>query len=184
MVTFKYGWLAKFVYRYANIPATLLLLVQSVSAVVMLTTEGWIYAFPLAIYIVLGYALNRFYIKVYKIFPFQIRIDNERMICSNFMNPKKVVEFKLDEIEEITGGIFSGNAARPLYLRKGNEKIGIFNHLKNYNKLLTVILSNVNQPLYQSLLAKMEEQKVIKKDEIAEKIKKRKGSAKKQKARK
>jgi len=66
---------------------------------------------------------------------------------------------KHSDIDEIRGGIFSGNSARPLYIHDGKNDItiGLRQHLKGFNIVVTIILSNVPQELYKGLLSKIEE---------------------------
>jgi hypothetical protein len=82
------------------------------------------------------------------------------MICSDYFNKSKVVELKHSEIDKIEGGIFSKNLARPIYIKCTSENltIGVHNHLRDFNKFLTIVLSNIDQELYLSLLEKIKEQ--------------------------
>lgn len=89
---------------------------------------------------------------MYKSFPFKISIDNEKMICSDFVIGNKNIEIEHLAIKDIQGGIFSGRAYMPLYIITDNNKIGISPHLKDYNKLLTIILTNISKELYENLL--------------------------------
>lgn len=156
MKTFKYGFFAKFIYKYANFPLTALLFVYLLVSLIGIA-HYWGYVFVLLINVVLIYLLNRFYFKLYKTFPFTIEADNKRVICSNFMNKQKKIEFNMSEVDKIKGGIFEGNPARLIYLyvSKRNISIGFNSHIKGFNELLTIILSNINRPLYNELLAKM-----------------------------
>jgi hypothetical protein len=103
--------------------------------------------------------MNRYYFRSYKIFPYKIDINNEEMICRDYFFSKKVIKLKLLDITKITGGIFSGYPSRPIYLfdEKNTIKVGINQHIKNYNSLLTIILKNVNQKLYNELLETMKD---------------------------
>jgi len=82
------------------------------------------------------------------------------MICSDYFLSNKVVEIKLSDITEVKGGIFSGHPSRPIYLfdEKRNIKLGINQHIKDSNKLVTTILQNINQNLYNELLDGMKDQ--------------------------
>lgn len=153
MTKYKYSFIAAFIYRYANIPASLLLLLYASTSLAALL-NNWKYILPLLLNLILLYILNRFYFKSYKYFPFEISADNEKMICSNFYLSAKKIELKYSEITEIKGGLFSGNLSRPVYIYSGknNITIGLHSHLTGFNKLLTTILSNINQPLYNKLL--------------------------------
>ncbi len=89
---------------------------------------------------------------MYKNFPFKIEIDNEKMLCSDFMINDRIVKINLNDIEEIKGGIFSGRAYMPLYIIWEENKIGISPHMKYYNKFLTIVLTNIKKELYDELL--------------------------------
>ncbi|MBU1096800.1 MAG: hypothetical protein KKB34_09995 [Bacteroidetes bacterium] len=156
MITFKYSIFAKMIYRYANIPATIILVIHLISSLFMMS-ESIYFIFPLVINLIVLILLNKFYLKSYSRFPFKIEVDNEKMICSDYFMSKKEVIVSHSDIKKIYGGMFSGNSARPLYIvdGKNNEIVGIHTHIKNFNKLLTITLSNIDQQLYQGLLKKM-----------------------------
>lgn len=163
MKTFTYSAFAKLFYRYANIPITLLLLLSLLTALGGLYTS-WIYIFPTVIDLIIIYVINRYYIKSYKRFPYKIEADNEKIICTDYFFSREQIELDHSSITKITGGIFSGNIARPVYLHDENNNIviGFNNHLKNYDKLLTIILSNIKQELYDDLLTKTKETRISK----------------------
>jgi len=126
--------------------------------------QSWMFGVSFFVHMLIISVINRYYFRAYKIFPYKIEINNERMKCSNFLFNERTVEFRLDEIEEITGSIFSGTPARPLYIKipAKNITIGINQHLTNYNKLLTIVLSNIKQEIYNDLLNNMKELSVPK----------------------
>jgi hypothetical protein len=59
---------------------------------------------------------------------------------------------KIIDIDKIEGGIFSGRNYAPLYIEWNGNRIGISPHMKDFNKLLTIILSNIKKELYEELL--------------------------------
>ena len=158
MKTYKYSFFAKFVYRFANIPATILMVLYFLSSLIGLLNE-WFYVFPLLLNGAIIYFINRFYFRSYKIFPFQIEADNTKMICSDYFFSKKKFEVPYNDLTKITGGLFSGNTSRPIYLycEKLDETIGLHSHIKNHNELLTTILSNIPKKLYDEMLEKTKE---------------------------
>jgi len=151
MKTFKYTFISKVVYRYAVVPANLILLFYLLASIIGIS-EDWKFIFPILINMILLYVLNRFYIRIYKSFPFNIRTNNEKMICSDFVINNRNVEIIHSEIKNIKGGIFTGRAYSPLYVSTDKARIGISPHMKDYNKLLTIILTNIPKELYESLL--------------------------------
>ncbi|GJQ63326.1 MAG: hypothetical protein SCALA702_23790 [Melioribacteraceae bacterium] len=157
MENYKYSFVAKLVYRFANIPVTMLLFVYFLIA--LLDPEKTLFnGISIAVHALLIYAINRFYYKNYKYFPYLIKIDNENMICSDYFLQRKEVTMKLSEITEITGGIFSNTPARPVYVVDVHgTRIGLSPHIKNYNKLVTRILSNIPQELYGDILQRIKD---------------------------
>lgn len=157
MSTHTYSFIAKLIYRWANIPLTIVLLFYLV-VYILASFYQWYYIFAVIFEAGILFFLNRHYIRGYKIFPYKISIDNEKMICEDFFFSKKSLIIYHRDITEIKGSIFSGNKARPLYIvDNNNQSIAIRIHLQNYNQVVTKILSNVNKELYNSLLDKMKE---------------------------
>ena len=159
MKTFTYPLLAKFFYRYANIPATILLLMH-LSASLLSIGQGWNFLVSAALNLLIIYILNRYFLKLYKYFPFKIQINNEKIICSDFMWSDRQLEIQMSDVNEITGGIFSQRPMKPIYIKtKKGIQFGLNQHLKDFNKLLTIILSNINKELYDSILENMRAEK-------------------------
>jgi energy-coupling factor transporter transmembrane protein EcfT len=161
MTTFEYPLLAKLIYRYGNIPISLILIFYLVIGLTSISTS-WVSMLMVFLYSVLLVVVNKFYFRAYKTFPYKIDIDNEKMICSNYFFSDKILEVKLADIESITGGVFSNSMTKPLYLKTSDDVVGFHYHLKNYNKLVTIILSNIKQELYNRLLQKIQDAAVSK----------------------
>ena len=164
MKEFRYSFLAKLIYRYVNIPVTVLLLFYFLVSL-SYSIEKWYFIIPAFINAAIIFSLNRFYFKMYKTYPFKILANNEKLVCSDFAFKKKEVTIELKNVERVTGGIFSGNNLKPIEVFDGKQKIQIgFNqHIKDFNKLLTVILSNINKKLYDELLQKVKDNSMIRK---------------------
>ncbi len=164
MITFKYSPVSKIIYRYANIPITLFLLLYMVSSFVFMFKE-WFYVFPFLLNLIIIITLNRHYFRTYKFFPFRIDINNEKMVCKDYFKKSKHIEINLIDIDEIEGGVLSGTPAKPIYIHdsKSDTVVGISPHIKNSNKLVTIILSNINKPLYDKVLKQMQELSILKK---------------------
>jgi hypothetical protein len=160
MLEFSYSKISRLIYRWINIPASVLLIIYILFSFAMLF-EKPIYILPLLINLIVLVVINKFFFMSYKYFPFNIKADNEKIICTDFLDKAKIITIYHKDISEIKGGIFSGNLSRPIYLidSKNNKKIGFHAHLKDSNKLLTIILSNIEKSLYDTLLQKMQIQK-------------------------
>jgi len=174
MLTFKYGIIARIIYRWINVPVSILMILQ-LMFLIPFAFQKLFYLIPIVIDSFILFYLNRFYFFSYKHFPFEIVADNEKIVCRDFMDDEKEVTILLNEIIEIRGGLFTGNLARPIYISDGKNLIGFHSHLKESNKLLTLILSNIPQTLYNSLLEKMK----IQREEFYKKITTTKKSKKK-----
>lgn len=164
MVIYKYSLFAKLIYRYGNIIATLFLSVHFFTSIIIMF-EKWYFVFFALINGFFIFLINKYFIKTYRLFPFQISADNEKLICQNFLFSKKEVTISLSDIEKITGGIFSGYPTRPIYIYDGKQKltIGFYSHVGKFQSLLTMMLKNIPQPLYNRLLDTMKELRVDKK---------------------
>lgn len=165
MRIFTYSIFTKFIYRYANIPVTIILGFYLLVSLLTLT-ESWFSVASTVIHAILIFIINRYYIRSYKYFPYKIEINHQKMICSDFTFSKKIVELELKNIDKISGGIFGRASTRPLYIfdSAADIKIGVHQHLKRFNELLTIILSNVRQELYNDLLEKVKNLKLDMKD--------------------
>lgn len=158
MITFKYSLLSKIIYRYANIPATFFLLLYLVSSFTYIFKE-WYYVFPFLLNLFIIFILNRYYLRSYKLIPFKIDINNDKMICSDYFKKSVVHEIYLNDIDTIEGGSLSGTPAKPILIhsKKDDVFVGISPHIKNHNKLVTIILSNVKQDVYNTVLSQAQE---------------------------
>jgi len=162
MKEFKYPLLAKLIYRYANIPLSLFLIIY-IFLTLAAVLNDWVYVFPLVINLIIIYILNRYYFKMYRLFPYIIKADNEKIICNDFMYKNRTVEIRMADITKVTGGIFNGSPVKPIYIYDGknNITIGFNQHLRDYNKFLTILLSNVKQELYDDLLKKVKDNSIV-----------------------
>lgn len=156
MKTYTYPLLARFIYQYANIPITLMLFGYLVVAINGIR-YSWINALPAVINLILIYIINRFYFRAYKIFPYRIEVDETGMTCSDFPFSNKKVQIKYENIDEISGGIFSGMYTKPINIfdSKNNVKVAFSTHLKESNELLTIILSKIRKDVYKQAMDKV-----------------------------
>jgi hypothetical protein len=156
MQTFKYSLPAKLFYRYGNIPLTILLLIYLWASIIGFLTQ-WYFIFFVAINSAIIVSLNKYYVRTYKQFPFSIKADNEKLICSDFLFTSKTLEIRIADIDKITGGVFNGYPSRPTYIHDERESItiGFYSSSGKLNELLLIIIKNINENLYQQLIDKM-----------------------------
>lgn len=177
MKKFYYPIIAKIIYRYANIFITFVLLTHLI-IFILVPQKNYTYL-PLGlINIILIYIVNRFYITNYKYFPYEIIAEDKKLVVSNFVINNRIEEIYYNRIEKLEGGIFSRKPSTPIYIfYNDGKKIGINTHLKDFNKLLTIILQNVSEEVYQTTLKSMQ----IKAEEDLSKIKTKINNAKRKK---
>ncbi len=158
MEKYTYSFFARIVYRYGNIIATSLLSIQMVASFLGMFIK-WYFVFPALINLILILLLNKYFIKTYKLFPFKVEADNEKLICYDFFLSKKKVEIHHKDIIGIRGGIFSNFPTRPIYITDGkqNIEIGFYSHVGKFQKLLTKILQNVPDQIYNDLMNSVKE---------------------------
>ncbi len=156
MQVFTYPVFYKLIYRYGNIPVTIILAIYLVPALVNLD-KNLLYLLPVILLLGMIYLLNRHYLNLYKIIPYKIEADEEKMICTDFLFSKKEFTIYYRNIESLTGGIFDGRYSGVM---KANDRInqvsiGFFNRLKNANKLQTLLLSKVPRKVYEDVVERV-----------------------------
>jgi hypothetical protein len=153
MRVFTYSLFYKLLYRYGNIPVTILLIIYLIPSVVNVDRNLW-YLIPVIILLGLIYLLNRQYLNFYKIVPYRIEADDEKMLCTDFLFSNKEFTIYYKDIESLTGGVFESrlSGVMKIYDRNNQVSIGFFNRLKNADKLQTLLLSKVPQKVYDDVL--------------------------------
>jgi len=142
MRSFSYSSIFRFIYRYGNIPVTLLLSFYAVTLGANID-KGLVFIIPFVVTFSVIYFLNRHYLLLYKILPYKIQIDDEKMVCSDFLFYKSEVIIYYKDIDELSGGIFSGKLKGLMKVRDGKSKIyiGFFDRIKGV-KILHKIKNN------------------------------------------
>ncbi|MGA9294226.1 MAG: hypothetical protein WBV81_16645 [Ignavibacteriaceae bacterium] len=153
MKVFTYPVFYKIIIRFGNIPLTLLLIIYLIPSAIYVD-EHPVLLIPLIISSLLIFFLNKLYLTLYKIIPYKIVEDNEKLICSEFLFSNKEVVIDFNNIDKLKGGIFEGklHGILKVYDGKNNIYIGYFNKIK-YSKLLgTLLLSKVNKSVYDEVI--------------------------------
>ena len=156
MQLFTYPNFYRLLYRYGNIPVTIILSVYLVPSVVYLD-KNLIYLIPVVLLLLMIYLLNRHYLNLYKIIPYKIEADEEKLICSDFLFSKKEFTIYFSDIESLTGGIFEGRFSGVMKVcdKKNQVCIGFFNRLKDADKLQTILLSKVPRKVYDDVVERV-----------------------------
>lgn len=161
MKTYTYTFFWKLIYRFGNIILSPPLLFYTLSTVLIID-KNLMMLIPFIISLFALYLLNKSYFEFYKIVPYKIEADEEKIICSNFLFRTKTVTIYYKDIESLSGGIFSGKYRGLMKVCDGKNKrcIGFFNRITDSNKLITIILSKVDKNIYDEVIKKIQESKL------------------------
>ncbi|MGB5848913.1 MAG: hypothetical protein WBH40_10525 [Ignavibacteriaceae bacterium] len=164
MQTFTYSLLFKIIFRFGNIIVTLLLSIYLIP-VFYYIDQNTILFLPLIIGVIIIFMVNRAYLTYYLILPYKIEVDDEKMICSDFLLSKKIVTIYFKDIEILRGGVFNGRSSGIMKLRdsKSNLRVGFSQKMNNSEKLIALILSKVSKDLYDEVISNLTEKRHRKK---------------------
>ncbi len=164
MQTFTYSFIFKIIFRFGNIFITLLLSIYLVPVIFYIDQNKFL-ILPLIISLIILYLTNRSYLIYYKLLPYKIEADEEKMICSNFLFSKKVITIYYKDIDMLKGGVFSGKSSGVMKVSnsKSNLQIGFSPKLNNSEKLIALILSKVSKELYGEVIENITEKRHRKK---------------------
>jgi len=164
MHTFTYTWFFKLLYRYGNIPGNILLVFYLYVSVAGLD-RNLLNIVPILIILFLIYAMNRRYFVLYKILPYKIQADNDKITGSDFIFSNREVVIFYKDINDLRGGIFDGRISGVMKVLDGtkHQTVGFFSKIKEVEKLQTFILSKVNRNIYDNVIERIGLKKEIKK---------------------
>lgn len=164
MQTFTYSLLFKIIFRFGNIIVTLLISIYLIP-VIYYVDQNTILFLPLIIGVIIIFMVNRAYLTYYLILPYKIEVDDEKMICSDFLLSKKVVTIYYKDIDKLQGGVFNGRSSGIMKLRDSKSKlrVGFSQKINNSEKLIALILSKVSKDLYDEVISNLTERRHIKK---------------------
>lgn len=164
MQTFTYPFYARLIYRYGNLFATVLLGLYLVP-VVLGADENLYLLIPLIITLLLLYYINKKYLTLYKVMPYKIDADDEKLVCKDFIFSDKEIIIYYKDIESLSGGIFDGKLRGLMKVCDGKNRIciGFSDKMKDSKKLITLILSKVNKNIYNDVIDKLQALKKVKK---------------------
>ena len=162
--TFTYPFLFGLLYKYGNIVVTFLLVFYT-APIVLYVDQNYILLIPLIISLLLIYLVNRQYFTLYKILPYKIEADDEKIVCSNYFLSKGNVTIYYKDIESLKGGMFENKMSGIMKVYDGRNSVtlGFYTKLNNSSRLVTIILSKVKKELYDDVLDKLTEKKRKKK---------------------
>ena len=153
---FEYPFIFKILFRFGNIPVTIILSVYLVPIIVNIDND-LIYIIPLIIMLGLIYLVNKHYLRLYQILPYKITTNDEKIICGDFLFNTKQVEIFYKDIESLTGGLFEGRLSGLMKVWDGKSKIciGFYDRINGIKELQTILLSRVNKDVYDKVVEKV-----------------------------
>ena len=153
---FSYPFIFRLIFRYGNIFVTPIIIIYSIPLFHFLDDKP-ILAFPIIVNLFIIYFLNRHYFKLYKLLPYKIEADDEKIVCSDFFLSKELKTIYYDDISSISGGIFDNKISGLMKVCDGNNNfcMAFYHRLSNSHKLATIILSKVKRELYDQALERI-----------------------------
>ena len=153
MQTFTYSFLFKIIFRFGNIAATLLLIIYIIPSVVLVDQQK-LMLIPIIISLIVIYIINKTYLIYYKIIPYKIVADDEKIICTEFLFSQKEFTIRYADIEKLTGGVFEGKSSGIMKVVDSRNKvqIGFSQKINNSERLISLILSKVHKDLYNEVI--------------------------------
>jgi len=165
MQNFTYSSFWKLTYRYGNIIISFLLLLYIIPLALKLD-RNLILILPFIVSLFLLYYINKSYFNFYKLVPFKIEADEQKIVCTNFFFRGKTVTIYYKDIDSLSGGIFEAKYRGLMKICDGKNKIciGFFDRMKNSSKLVTLILSKVDKKIYDDVIGILESVKIRQKN--------------------
>jgi len=149
---FEYPVFFRLLYRYGNIPVTFFLGVYLALSVNNLD-YNLLYLLPVVGILILIYLINKRYLYLYKIVPYKIYADDEKITCTNFFLSSREVTIHYKDITQLSGGIFSGRLRGLMKVEDSSKVIiGFFDKIKGIHDLQTIILSKVKIEVYNKVV--------------------------------
>ncbi len=154
--TFTYPFHYRFVFRYGNIPATIIMLIYFIISV-MNYKSGLFYLAPAFIVAILIFLLNRRYLQLYLTVPYTIIVDGDELIGRDFLFSNKEVRISFKDINKLEGGIFERKLTGFMKCYDVNQNIWIAFHskIKKSNILQTLIFSKIREEVYNDVIDKI-----------------------------
>lgn len=154
--TFEYPFFFRLLFKFGNLFVTVILSVYLIVIIIKLDKEV-VNIIPLLIILALIYVINRHYLILYKILPYKITADEEKIICQRFFLSKREFEIFYKDIETLTGGVFGGRTRGLMKVFDGKSKvtIGFYESIRNVRTLQTILLSRVNEDIYNAVVEKL-----------------------------
>lgn len=153
-MVFNYHFLYRILYQFGNIPATLAILFYLLNVLQPGKTIHQLYA---GIILIILLVVNRYFMYLYRIIPYQIEIRNGEIIASKFFLSKKEVRFRPEMIKKIEGGIFDARYGSliKIYTGKAKPEIAFFLKMNNSRELQDFLLRNIDKRLYNAIVEKL-----------------------------
>lgn len=154
--TYTYSRWYRYIYRFANIPATLLgLLYLAPAALTPAPTKLQIAG--AAVISLLLIIINLYFRWLWQNVPATISTTAEGITGSGYLFSDKVVSIAYRDIDHLSGGVFSGSYNGVMRVEQGaaGKVIAFFHRIGNAKELEASILTNVREPLYRKVAQHM-----------------------------
>lgn len=152
---FEYRLGYRLIYSFGNLIINILIIIYLIPAI--MTFEGKIFQIAyIAFLMLIMFFFNKYYLNLYRIMPYRIEADDEKMIFSEFLFDNKSITLSYKEIDKLSGGIFDGKGTGLMKVHNTGEGItvGFFHKINDARTLESLILSKVDKKLYDEVIDK------------------------------
>lgn len=157
---FTYNPVLKTVYRFGNIPVSLVLALYIIPFLLNPSSRTVDILFFSSV-VVIFLIINTFFFKIWRIVPFRIHALDDRLVCSDFFLSSGEKELLYSDIENLKGGTFSGkfNGIMIAENLAKNIQIGFFAKINNARLLEAILINRSPQPVYDKVTTLLKERR-------------------------
>lgn len=150
--TFQYSFPLRLLYRYGNIPATVLLFLYLLPMLFDFRGLKIVYSIILIVFL---YYINKYFFYLYKAMPRCIEVRETGLQCSGYFLSREKKFIPFDEITDITGGIFDRRFTKLIAVHHPRGKIVFFSTIRNARLLQDALLRGIRPGLYDAILERI-----------------------------
>lgn len=158
-----YSFGSQFIYKYGIFIVGALLLFYLIAGIYA-SVKDIANIFFVFFIILIFYLFIKKYYETLKNLPFKITVNDEKIVCEKFfLRYAKKIEISYSDIDKLDGGIFDGRFLKPMNVHstKRNITFSFYNRLKNSDKLIYMILKNVDKTLYKQVIDNLSKRGIL-----------------------
>jgi len=113
--------------------------------------------------IIMIFFLNRYFIRLNRITPYTIYVNNDSITGKDFFLSSEVISIKIADITDLRGGVFEGKSRGMMRITAGEKEMVFYHSLPNADKFEAYLISKVNREIYDRVVKLLKERQALKK---------------------